>query len=204
MRVECETKPKLLQSAMRLMSESSYGAVSVDDICRHADVRKGSFYYFFPSKTDLTIAALEAQWQERRPFLDEAFSAQVQPLQRLENYVAIIRKGQIEKKDQFGKVCGCPYLTLGSELSTQEEKIRLKVQELNTRCHCYLEQALRDLKMTTSVPYPDPAAKAQEVFAFVIGLLLQAKITNNIETLGHLRPGIFSLIGLTPAPEASF
>jgi TetR/AcrR family transcriptional repressor of nem operon len=43
--------------------ESSYGSVSVDDICTKAGVNKGSFYYAFKSKSDLAVAAFERHWE---------------------------------------------------------------------------------------------------------------------------------------------
>ena len=34
---------RLKQAALDLMWEESYGAVTIDDICQRADVKKGSF-----------------------------------------------------------------------------------------------------------------------------------------------------------------
>ena len=50
MKPESESKRKLLEAAIDLIWKSSYGAVSVDDICAKAGVNKGSFYYAFKSK----------------------------------------------------------------------------------------------------------------------------------------------------------
>jgi len=55
MKKTCETKEKLLQVGFDLIWDSSYGSVSVDDICRRAGINKGSFYHFFPSKADLVV-----------------------------------------------------------------------------------------------------------------------------------------------------
>ena len=59
------TRQKLIETAKNLIWTSSYGAVSVDDICRTANVKKGSFYHYFPSKQDLALAAMEEyqQWK---------------------------------------------------------------------------------------------------------------------------------------------
>ena len=63
-----DAKEKLLHVAFDLIWQHSYGSVSVDDICERADVKKGSFYYFFPSKSDLAVAkALTAARQKRQP-----------------------------------------------------------------------------------------------------------------------------------------
>jgi hypothetical protein len=41
----------------------------------------------------------------------------------------------------------------------------------------------------------DVQAKAEIVHAFVIGLLLRAKIYNDLKVLRHLEEGVFALIG---------
>ena len=57
-------KERLTDAAMELMWENSYGATSVDAICERAGAKKGSFYYFFKSKSELAAAALEADWNK--------------------------------------------------------------------------------------------------------------------------------------------
>ena len=73
MKQESDTKQKLLSVAMDLIWESSYGSVSVDDICTKAGVNKGSFYYAFKSKSDLAVAAFERHWETKRPLLGSNF-----------------------------------------------------------------------------------------------------------------------------------
>ena len=51
-------KERLTDAAMDLIGENSYGATSVDAICERAGAKKGSFYYFFKSKSELAAAAL--------------------------------------------------------------------------------------------------------------------------------------------------
>ena len=59
MKPESASKTKLLETAIDMIWASSYGSVSVDDICAKAGVNKGSFYYAFKSKSDLAVAAFE-------------------------------------------------------------------------------------------------------------------------------------------------
>src|SRR6266700_1154016 len=56
-----DMKKRLTDAALELMWENSYGTTSVDAICDRAGAKKGSFYYFFKSKSELTAAALEAE-----------------------------------------------------------------------------------------------------------------------------------------------
>ena len=86
MKRDGDTKQKLLEVAWKLIWEQSYGSVGVDEICKQAGVTKGSFYFAFPSKSDLAVAAFEEHWQMKRPLLDSVFSSQVAPIAQFERY----------------------------------------------------------------------------------------------------------------------
>ena len=115
MKKTCETKDKLLQVGFDLIWDSSYGSVSVDDICKRAGINKGSFYHFFPSKVDLVVQAYEEAWERKRPALDRIFSSQVAPLERLHHWCQFVYESQKEKAGKYGHVCGCPFASVGSE-----------------------------------------------------------------------------------------
>src|SRR5580698_4273763 len=103
-----DASQRLMTAAVDLIWEESYGAITIDDICKRANVKKGSFYYFFKSKAELAVAALEKLWKEEwKPMLDECFSPSVDPLQRLRNYFDTIHTKQVDAKARHGKVLGC-------------------------------------------------------------------------------------------------
>src|ERR1700761_417333 len=176
MRPETETKRKILETALELIWESSYGSVSVDDICTKAGVNKGSFYYAFKSKSDLAVAAYERHWELKRPMLDQIFSRQLPPLERLAKYCTGIVEDQNEKYRTFGKILGCPFCSLGSELSTQDENIRKKVEETTNRFIKYFESVVRDLAEEGAIESKDHAELAREINSYINGVILQAKI----------------------------
>jgi TetR/AcrR family transcriptional regulator, transcriptional repressor for nem operon len=194
-RHEGDTKLKLLNTAVTLIWENSYGSVSVDDICNQAGVNKGSFYYAFKSKSDLAAAAFENHWNKKRAVMDEIFSSQVPPLERLEKYCDHIVQVQMEKYEKFGKLCGCPFASIGSELSTQDEQIRKKAQELSERTMKYLACTLRDADADGTLDVEDPVELARQVFSYASGLVTQAKIENNPAVLKCLKKGVFRLVG---------
>lgn len=197
MKPECETKQRLLDTAMQLIWEQSYGAVSVDHICERAGAKKGSFYHFFPSKSDLAVAAIDMHWQKLRPDLDRIFSSQTSPLERLAGYCDLIYEQQKQQMQKFGRVCGCPFISLGSELSTQDEEIRKKsVQIMEWRCK-YFAAAIRDAVREKLIPEQDCDAKARDLYACLIGGLMQAKIENSLGSIRNLKSTIFRLIGVS-------
>src|SRR3954453_19430748 len=109
-----DAKQRMLDATIDLIWQHSYGAVRVDDICEKANVKKGSFYYFFPSKTDLVVAALEAHWQKIKPYLDQAFDPSLPPLERLHRYFELLHERQLDMQKKSGRILGCPFCSVGS------------------------------------------------------------------------------------------
>ncbi len=83
-----DMKQRLTDAALDLMWENSYGTTSVDAICERAGAKKGSFYYFFKSKSELTVAALEAEWNKNKANMDALFSPTI-PSGRTERRVRL-------------------------------------------------------------------------------------------------------------------
>src|SRR5208282_3265975 len=144
MKKTCETKEKLLQVGFDLIWDSSYGSVSLDDICKRAGINKGSFYHFFPTKADLVVEAYQEYWKEKRPVMDGIFSAQVPPLERIQSLCRLIYADQQEKAEKYGHVCGCPFGSVGSEIATLDEKIRVRSEHLMNSGRKYIETAIAD------------------------------------------------------------
>src|ERR1700747_1916350 len=122
-----DMKDGLMDGAMELMCQNGYGAASVDAICSQAGAKKGSFYYFFKSKSELAAAALEADWQKKRAEMDSIFSPTVPPLERLDRYFDFVWHNLAKVRERCGgAILGCPYVSVGSEVSTQDEIVRKK------------------------------------------------------------------------------
>jgi TetR/AcrR family transcriptional regulator, transcriptional repressor for nem operon len=195
MKKASDTKEKLLQVGFDLIWDSSYGSVSVDDICKRADINKGSFYYFFPSKADLVVAAYEEHWKEKRPLMDSIFSPQVPALERLQRCCQEILRGQREKAEKYGHVCGCPYASVGCEVATLDEKIRAKSEELLNCSKRYIENAIADAIREGSVTVKDSAVATQRVNSVILGLMVEAKVKNDLKVLEGMEPAIMGILG---------
>lgn len=191
-----DAKAKLMEAATELIWSSSYGGTSVDSICQRAGVRKGSFYYFFKSKSDLAVAALEEDWQQKKPSYDALFSPLTPPLKRLEVYLQSIHDHQALIKKERGWVLGCPMFTLGSEISTRDPAIQKKVQEILSNRVKYIESALREAQQGGELVLTNPAARARAVFALIQGALTQARIHDSLEPLAELKKSVFDLLGI--------
>lgn len=195
---------KLMQVVAELMWTGSYGGTTIDDICQRANVKRGSFYYFFELKADVAVAALDQEWDRHRPELDAIFSPTVPPLERLNKYCQYGYRMQEEWKAKCGHVLGCALFALGSEVSTIPEEARLtrKVQEILDQKRKYLETAVRDAHAAGLIQAPDAAAKARTLFTYYEGQLTEARIHNDLGVLRDAVHGTYELLGVKESSAA--
>jgi TetR/AcrR family transcriptional repressor of nem operon len=198
-----DAKVRLMQVVVELIWTGSYGSVTIDDICEKAEVKRGSFYYFFESKADLAVAAIDQEWQRHRPELDAIFSPTVPPLERLKRYCEYGFKLQSEWKEKCGHVLGCSLFALGCEVSTQEIPLARKVQEILDQKRKYLESAIRDAHAQGLIVAPDAAAKARTLFTYYEGQLTEARIQNSLDVLREQLIGTNELLGIPGAVTAT-
>jgi TetR/AcrR family transcriptional regulator, transcriptional repressor for nem operon len=195
-----DARDRLIQATIDLVWQSSYGAVGVDAICERSGVKKGSFYHFFPSKDELVVAALDRQFETRRPILDAIFSPSRSPIERLNAYFAYIYERQVALRRQYGRVLGCFHNSVGTECIQQRPEVAAKVQEVISNLRRYLETTVRDAQADGSIRAGDPSTDARVLFAYVQGTLLQARIHDDPELLRDLAVTGFAILGIKDTP----
>lgn len=199
MKKPSDTRQKLLDVAFDLIWDNSYGSVSVDDICQRAGVNKGSFYHFFESKAELAVEAYQEQWQKVRPEFDSIFSPLNPPLERLKGWCKHVVETQREKASEYGRVCGCPYASIGAEIATKDEKMRVKCEQIMLSARKYLESAIADSVREGSCEAGDPVTTANRVYSVCLGMLVEARVQNDLELLRDLEPAILNIVGVRHA-----
>lgn len=191
-----DARERLMDAVLELIWTGSYGSTTIDHICEKAGVKKGSFYYFFKSKADLASAAIDVEWKKDRAVMDEIFSATVPPLERLARFCEVKYEEQRELHDKYGSVLGCPLCSLGAEVSTQDQRLRVKVEEIMRKIRSYLETAIRDAHAEGSITARDVQATTGVLFAYMEGVLTQARIQNNLDLFKGMHRGIFMILGV--------
>ena len=159
-----DARERLIRAAGELWHSRSYAEVGVNEICEHADVRKGSFYHFFPSKRDLALAVIDESWRRvKQQFLDASSDAALKPLERVVRFVELQGSDLETLTDSYGVVPGCPFGNLAVEMSTQDEVLRERLEPVVERTPWIAELRGRGLMLAieTVVPggiEPDAAA----------------------------------------------
>jgi TetR/AcrR family transcriptional repressor of nem operon len=85
---------------------------------------------------------------------------------------------------------------LGAEVSTQENRLQKKIQEILDYKRKYLETAIRDAQAAGLVRAPDVSSKARILFAYFQGLLTEARIQNSLEVLREAERGTLEILGV--------
>ena len=195
-----DAKERLINTAMQLIWQRSYGTVGVNELCRQAGVKPGSFYYFFPSKRDLILAALEENWKQTRANVFEpAFTNDVAPTDRIPTIFQMAYKQQTARQEKTGRVLGCAFGSLGSELGHQDEAVGQKITEIFGRFCSYFERALQETVGANTFPVDDIPTRARAILAYLEGILLLARTHNNTELMLQLSPMVKEIAGLNIA-----
>jgi TetR/AcrR family transcriptional repressor of nem operon len=193
-----DTRQKLIDTTIDLIWKSSYGSVSVDDICKAAGAKKGSFYHYFPSKVALAITAMEEGAKFMKAGYDKIFSPAMPAMERLDLYVDFVYEKQADAAKKYGHVCGCPLASLGSEMACQEDGIRAKFDDIRCTHQRYYEKLVQDFITEGQLPKDtDTKAKAQKLYSYVLGLLTVARIENDLSSLKKdLKSGLLQMLGV--------
>ncbi|GGP70973.1 TetR family transcriptional regulator [Shewanella algicola] len=196
-----DSRQHLQQAILDLMWETSYGTLTIDLICERAGVKKGSFYYFFNSKSELAAEAISWRWEAKKAKMDTLFSHTRTPLERLKLYFDDIRNTQLEALNTHGRILGCPNFSVGAEISGTAPELDKKLKRTFTDLLAYIESAIRDAQLVGDINVTDPAMSARCVLAFFEGVLTHAQVLNDPTLLDDIWPGTLQMLGVVSTSE---
>jgi TetR/AcrR family transcriptional regulator, transcriptional repressor for nem operon len=192
-----DARERLVDAAFRLWFRRSYADVGVSEICEAAGVQKGSFYHFFPSKTDLAVAVVDEvagrfDAEIVGPYLADRTRP---PLERLERLIDHHYDFALSNKEETGHVWGCPIGNLSVELSTQDDVLRARLSVFFARWAGAFTTLLDEAVAAGELPPHDTVAAGTVLLAYLQGMTVLAKAGND--------PGVFRTIGPTIAAIAT-
>ena len=192
-------RARLVESARELMHTGSYASTSVEGLCAAAGVKKGSFYYFFPSKRDLALTALDAHWASARAnVLEPAFAPDLPPVERIARFFR--RVAQVQRRPV---VLGCPFGNLAAELSTVDAAVRDRIAEIFEGYRAYFEQALCEAVASGELAPLDVAGVSRALVAYFQGAMLLAKTYNDATVIEQLGEHALRLVGVDTTPPVT-
>ncbi len=193
-----EKKERLIGAAVKLMLRQGFASTSVDEICAEAQVTKGSFFYYFSSKEEICLAAMDAWSCGWHSILDTSGIDQIpDPLDKIEALFQVMQAAYLAPEQDPGCMVG----TIAQECSLPSERFR-------EASHAHLEMwqtRTSKLLADAKAAYPphtdfDPDDLSWWLCTFVQGTMLIAKtetdrtaiVKNNIK---HCRAYVMGLFG---------
>lgn len=193
------------------MLRKGYQAAGVDELCRLAGARKGSFYHFFPAKADLALAALEFRWTHLRDHLFEAVNdSGARGLDRLRRFVDAADTLQRQQWAD-ARVLGSAIGAFGQEMASQDDRIRAAIQVIVEAQCGYLRRWLDEAAVARQITPGDNETRARDILALLEGALLLGKIAGNPDVFRQVCGALPAVVGKGPtvrpavgtAPELS-
>ncbi|MDJ0645747.1 MAG: TetR/AcrR family transcriptional regulator [Flavobacteriaceae bacterium] len=115
----------LIESGMMLLWSKGYNATSVNDIVQAAGVPKGSFYFYFNSKEDFAVKAIDKYFEiQLQPLKEILQNNEVSPKQRLIDFHEYRAR---VLKEEMNYSMGCMACNLGNEMAEHNDNIRATI-----------------------------------------------------------------------------
>ena len=186
-----ETRLRIIRAATDLFHKQGARATSPDEIIEASRTGKGQFYHYFKSKEGLVHEVLQVYLEEIKTQTARV-NYEVHSWKDLEKWFA----AQVDLQKSFEMTRGCPFGTLGNDVSESDELIRqdlsLIFEVMRNKLATFFvgEKAKGRL-----VKLADPERMAEFCIASIQGAMLMGKIkrssqtveTNVEEALAHLR-----------------
>ena len=168
------SREKLIRSTQVAMLARGYSATGVDEICRDADVSKGSFYHQFSSKEELAIAALGDFYQTGLKSLLAVDLSGAPPDRQLLAFLdAVARHGHDFWKN------GCLIGSLATEMALTSPALQAEVSRLFSETVRTLEPLIEPFVASLRRKSPSAAALAEHFLVVVEGAIVMSRAHND-------------------------
>ena len=190
------SKERLIRTASRLFHVRGYSSVGIQELCETAGVRRGSFYYFFPSKEALASAVLDYEEMDLlEQIFKPAFENGGEPLGRFDHFLRRLHHYHVARTEaEGGDVGGCPISNLGHEVAGHHPKLRIQAEAILDRFAHIFQAALEEARSLGHIDSNvDTEQSAERIRCFVQGLLETAKLRGDPDIIPQLGVDVASL-----------
>ena len=186
-----ETRIRIIRTAADLFYKQGAGATSPDEIIEASKTGKGQFYHYFKSKEGLVHEVLQSHLNAIKNGAAPV-NYDISSWQDLEDWFL----SQLELQKSFGMKRGCPFGTIGNEVTEGDELIRqdlsLIFEVMKSKLTAFF---IREKAKSRLSKEAKEERLADFCIATVQGAMLMGKIQRNShvaeasirEALSHLR-----------------
>jgi TetR/AcrR family transcriptional repressor of nem operon len=185
------TRERIIDVAKERFHARGYADVGIKEICDNANIQKGSFYHFFPSKEDLALTVIDEFAEDwASGFVSEAFDPELAPMERIDFLIDAAYFWQKSVKEKNGRIPGCLFGNLALEMSTKNDVLRAKLNAVFTLAKSRFKETLDEAVIKGEIKPLNTILTAEAMLAYLEGMILLAKSENDPEVLYKLGPAI--------------
>ncbi|EPR36258.1 transcriptional regulator, TetR family [Alkalidesulfovibrio alkalitolerans DSM 16529] len=182
----------ILEAGAELVHKKGFHNTGIKEILDLAQVPKGSFYFYFPSKEAFGLALIDHFRDSRAPIIAQILSDPTRPpLKRLARFLA----GARERFANWGCERGCPFGNLAQELSdlspAMREALRASLDGLSQSIGRVLAEAARQGDLPEGL---DPEETAAFIMDAWEGAILRMKAEKSVEPLLRFEKLLFARV----------
>jgi TetR/AcrR family transcriptional repressor of nem operon len=190
-------RARLITTGNNLFRDRGFEAVSVNQLCQEAAVNKGSFYHFFPSKRDLLIEVIENSWDETGLLTSWEESPPQKPIAQLRRYLQELFAYHYADRETSGRVRGSLLTNLSLELGGDDPQIADKLATLFKREINAFKVLLNEASNSNETAISSHSHTHELLVACLHGLVLLAKVRNNLDVLPDNEASLLRLVGIS-------
>lgn len=174
-----DTRLRIIRTAADLFHKQGARATSPDQIIEASRTGKGQFYHYFRSKEGLIHEVLQTYLEEIKNG-SARVNYEIKSWRDLEKWFA----AQVELQKSFEMTRGCPFGTLGNEVTENDELIRqdlsLIFEVVRNKLGAFF---LREKARGKLVKHADTERMAEFCIASMQGAMLMGKIKRSSQTV---------------------
>ena len=174
-----ETRERIIRTAADLFHKQGARATSPDEIIEASRTGKGQFYYYFGSKEGLVHEVLQTYLEEIKTNSSRV-NYEINSWKDLEKWFT----AQIDSQKEYQMTRGCPFGTLGNEVTDGDELVRqdlsLIFEVIKNKLAAFFVKEKATGRLAKRA---DPEHLADFCIAAIQGAMLMGKIKRSSQTV---------------------
>ena len=168
-----KTRERLVNEMARLAIKKGFNRTSINDVVQAVGIKKGTLYYYFPSKDKLGLAVLERDRDDFLSFIETNLSGE-DPQKSLERFFNAVLK----KHKDTGFVGGCLWGNTALEMSDTNSVYKKVVEDVFAEWIARIEAVILSGQQTGQIRADQSATElAHLVVAGIEGGIMMSRIT---------------------------